>query len=145
MDLIYTILSDGRQARFVTELEEKGLARSWMGEPAGERGGKAKRHFEVRPEGVQALEASRAVRERMWEPVLTSMFIVASGFAIFFFSSFPPTQRFGGQIVLGTVISAFSAIFIFSLLAQPRGKPHKAHPRAAPPAPFSRLAKFRDS
>ena len=55
------------------------------------------------------------VRERMWEPVMTSMFIVASGFAIFFFSSFPPTQRFGGQIVLGTIISAFSAIFIFSL------------------------------
>ena len=48
-------------------LEEKGLARSWMGEPTGERGGKARRHFEVRPEGVQALEASRAVRERMWQ------------------------------------------------------------------------------
>jgi len=48
-------------------LEEKGLARSWMGEPSGERGGKARRHFEVRPEGVQALEASRAVRERMWQ------------------------------------------------------------------------------
>ena len=48
-------------------LEEKGLARSWMGEPTGERGGKAKRHFEVRPEGVHALEASRFARERMWE------------------------------------------------------------------------------
>lgn len=48
-------------------LEEKGLARSWMGQPSGERGGKARRHFEVRPEGVQALEASRAVRERMWQ------------------------------------------------------------------------------
>lgn len=48
-------------------LEEKGLARSWMGEPTGERGGKAKRYFEVRPEGVLALEASRAARERMWE------------------------------------------------------------------------------
>lgn len=86
------------------------------------------------------------VRERMWEPILTSMFIVSSGFAIFFFSSFPPTQRFGGQIVLGTVISAFSAIFIFSLLAaRPRGRPHKGHPQTPPPAPFSRLAKFRDS
>ena len=47
-------------------LEEKGLARSWMGEPTGERGGKARRHFEVRPEGVEALVATRAVRERMW-------------------------------------------------------------------------------
>ena len=50
-------------------LEEKGLARSWMGEPTGERGGKAKRHFDVRPEGVAALESTRAVRERMWEGV----------------------------------------------------------------------------
>ena len=47
-------------------MEEKGLARSWMGDPSGERGGKAKRHFQVLPEGVEALEASRAIRERMW-------------------------------------------------------------------------------
>ncbi len=85
------------------------------------------------------------VRERMWEPVMTSMFIVSSGFAIFFFSSFPPTQRFGGSIVLGTVISAFSAIFIFSLLAQPRGKSRKDPDHAPGTTPFSRLAKFRDS
>jgi DNA-binding PadR family transcriptional regulator len=48
-------------------LEEKGLARSWKGEPTGERGGKAKRHFAVTPLGVEALEANRAVRDRMWE------------------------------------------------------------------------------
>ncbi|HSG07726.1 MAG TPA: helix-turn-helix transcriptional regulator [Longimicrobiales bacterium] len=50
-------------------MEEKGLSRSWMGEPSGERGGKAKRHFQVSPEGIQALEASRSVRERMWARV----------------------------------------------------------------------------
>ena len=50
-------------------LEEKGYVHSWMGEPTGARGGKAKRHFEVKPEGVDALEAVRAVRERMWEGV----------------------------------------------------------------------------
>ncbi|HKJ03162.1 MAG TPA: helix-turn-helix transcriptional regulator [Longimicrobiales bacterium] len=50
-------------------MEEKGLSRSWMGEPSGERGGKAKRHFRVTREGVQALEASRAVRDRMWARV----------------------------------------------------------------------------
>lgn len=47
-------------------LEEKGLSRSWMGEPTGERGGKAKRYFQVRPEGVAAVDATRKVRERMW-------------------------------------------------------------------------------
>ncbi len=50
-------------------MEEKGLSRSWMGEPTGERGGKAKRHFQVTPDGVRAVEASRAVRERMWAGV----------------------------------------------------------------------------
>lgn len=50
-------------------LEEKGLSRSWLGEPSGSRGGKAKRHFAVRPEGLEALEASRAVRDRMWSGV----------------------------------------------------------------------------
>jgi len=47
-------------------MEEKGLSRSWMGEPTSERGGKAKRNFAVTPEGARALEASRAVRNRMW-------------------------------------------------------------------------------
>jgi len=57
------------------------------------------------------------VRKRLWEPVITSMLIVSCGFGIFFFSSFPPTQRFGGSIVLGTIVAAFSALFIFPLLA----------------------------
>ena len=50
-------------------LEEKGLVRSRLGEPTPERGGKARRYFHVRPEGVTALEAVREVRDRMWEGV----------------------------------------------------------------------------
>ena len=50
-------------------LEEKGYARSWKGEPTGERGGKARRHYEVSPEGMEALEAVRTVRDRMWQGV----------------------------------------------------------------------------
>jgi PadR family transcriptional regulator PadR len=50
-------------------LEEKGYVRSWMGEPTGQRGGKAKRFFDLRPEGLKVLEAVRAVRDRMWEGV----------------------------------------------------------------------------
>ena len=50
-------------------LEEKGHARSWMGEPTRERGGKAKRYFGIRPEGMGALEATRRIRERMWEGI----------------------------------------------------------------------------
>lgn len=50
-------------------LEEKGLVRTWMGEPTRERGGKAKRYFEVLPEGVAALVANRDVRARLWQGV----------------------------------------------------------------------------
>ena len=52
-------------------LEDKGHVRSWMGEPTRERGGKAKRYFEILAEGVDALEATRTIRERMWEGVVT--------------------------------------------------------------------------
>ena len=48
-------------------LEEKGYARSWKGEPDASRGGRATRHYEVRPEGITVLQSVRDVRERMWQ------------------------------------------------------------------------------
>lgn len=48
-------------------LEEKGYARSWMGEPSPERGGKARRLFDLTPAGAAALESRRAVRDRLWQ------------------------------------------------------------------------------
>lgn len=48
-------------------LEEKGYVRSWLGEPTAVRGGKAKRYFELAPEGVEALRTARDIRERMWD------------------------------------------------------------------------------
>jgi len=50
-------------------LEEKGLVRSWMGEPTSTRGGRAKRHYAVRPEGAAALQSVREVRDRMWNGI----------------------------------------------------------------------------
>ena len=45
-------------------LEHKGLARSRLGEPTPQRGGKRKRHYEVTPAGVRALQHSvRALRK----------------------------------------------------------------------------------
>lgn len=44
-------------------LEEKGLIRSRLGDPAPHRGGKRKRHYEVQPAGVRALRhALRGLR-----------------------------------------------------------------------------------
>lgn len=50
-------------------LEEKGYARSWKGAPHASRGGKARRHYELSPEGLEVLTNVRDVRERMWQTV----------------------------------------------------------------------------
>ncbi len=57
-----------RAAVYITlrRLEEKGLVSSWMSEPTGEPGGKARRCVEVTPAGRRALKDSRAFLESMW-------------------------------------------------------------------------------
>lgn len=39
-------------------LEQKGLVRSWIGEPTPQRGGRRRKHFELLPRGAQALKAA---------------------------------------------------------------------------------------
>ena len=39
-------------------LEQKGLVRSWVGDPTPERGGRRRRHFELSPLGARALKAA---------------------------------------------------------------------------------------
>ena len=51
----------------LVRLEEKGLVTSELGAPTKVRGGKSKRIFALSSLGVEALEASRSVRDRMWE------------------------------------------------------------------------------
>ena len=58
------------------------------------------------------------VRCELWQPILTSMTVVGLGFSIFLFSNFPPTQRFGGAIVLGTILSGLTALYILPLCYQ---------------------------
>lgn len=46
--------------------QRKGLAESWLGEPTAIRGGRAKRHYAVTPQGEAALRDTRLVREELW-------------------------------------------------------------------------------
>ncbi len=57
-----------RSAVYVTlrRLEEKGHITTWLGEPRAERGGKARRHVRVEPQGALAVHESRSALERMW-------------------------------------------------------------------------------
>jgi DNA-binding PadR family transcriptional regulator len=57
-----------RAAVYVTlrRLEKRGLVTSWMSDPTGERGGKARRCVRVEPEGVVLLRETRRAMESMW-------------------------------------------------------------------------------
>ncbi len=48
-------------------LESEGLVSSWTSKPTARRGGRAKKHFVLEPEGARALERSRAAMDRMWD------------------------------------------------------------------------------
>jgi DNA-binding PadR family transcriptional regulator len=50
----------------LARLEEKGYVASWQGESTSKRGGRSKRHFQLRPAGVRALDATRTMLEQMW-------------------------------------------------------------------------------
>lgn len=53
-------------------LEKRRLVRSRLGPPTAQRGGRAKRYFEVRTEAVRRLKASREDLMRMWEGLETA-------------------------------------------------------------------------
>jgi DNA-binding PadR family transcriptional regulator len=50
----------------LVRLEEQGLVRSREEPPAGGRGGRARRVFELTPSGWDALHEARAASDRMW-------------------------------------------------------------------------------
>ena len=50
----------------LSRMEQRGFVRSWMSDPTPVRGGKAKKHYAVKPEGSEALREAKATLERMW-------------------------------------------------------------------------------
>jgi len=47
-------------------LEAKGYVHSWFADPTHLRGGRSKRYFRATPAGLDALEHSKSVLDRMW-------------------------------------------------------------------------------
>lgn len=58
----------------------------------------------------------RAVDQIRW-PVLGASAIICAGFGIFLLSSFPPTQRFGLAVIVGTMTAAGMALLVLPRLA----------------------------
>lgn len=70
-------------------------------------------------EGNGFWQAWKNARRILWKPIVSSMSIVAAGFGIFSFSMFPPSQRFGLAVVLGTCIAAPIALFVLPSVVGP--------------------------
>ena len=49
-------ISYGAVYTTLDRLEQKGLVRSWIGEPTPQRGGRRRKHFELLPLGARALK-----------------------------------------------------------------------------------------
>lgn len=49
----------------LSRLEEKGLVESWVGEPTAERGGRAKRHYEVKGSARALLKEVQGARQKL--------------------------------------------------------------------------------
>jgi DNA-binding PadR family transcriptional regulator len=48
-------------------LERKGYVTSAMSDPTPQRGGRARRHFLIQPDGAAALKRSRELLAKMWD------------------------------------------------------------------------------
>jgi predicted RND superfamily exporter protein len=60
----------------------------------------------LRSAGLEGWEAWREARTELWHPIVGAALIICAGFGIFGLSSFPPTQRFGVLVILGTLTAA---------------------------------------
>lgn len=58
-------VSTGALYTTLARLEEKNFIRSWMGEKTEERGGRAKKFFEVEIAGKAALQNSQSARQQL--------------------------------------------------------------------------------
>jgi uncharacterized protein len=66
----------------------------------------------LRPRAKNSWEAWREALARMWKPILASMLIVTSGFALFLLSSSPPTQRLGVLVCIGAAITDLVVLIV---------------------------------
>ena len=67
-------------------------------------------------QGVLAGEAWDLACRMLWRPILTNMIVVSVGFGVFGLSVFPPTQRFGLAVVMGTLVTPLVALFVLPCL-----------------------------
>jgi predicted exporter len=71
--------------------------------------------------GLSSWEPWSKACSHLWRPIGTNLFVICCGFGIFLLSNFPPTQRFGVFVMLGSATAASAALFMFPWLASVSG------------------------
>jgi predicted RND superfamily exporter protein len=56
-------------------------------------------------------------RQDQWHAVAGAALVVTAGFSIFALSQFPPTQRFGISVAVGTAVAAVASLLVLPLIA----------------------------
>jgi predicted RND superfamily exporter protein len=67
--------------------------------------------------GKDSWSAWRNALQELWGPILASMLIVVSGFSLFLFSSFPPTQRLGILVCAGAALTDLVVLVVLPAIA----------------------------
>jgi predicted RND superfamily exporter protein len=62
-------------------------------------------------------DAWKQALSHLWGPILAAMLIVTSGFCLFLFSSFPPTQRLGLLVCVGAAITDLVVLVVLPAVA----------------------------
>ena len=73
-----------------------------------------------RMSGSNRIAAWTAARDELWQPIVGAALIISAGFGIFSLSTFPPTQKFGLAVILGTVAAAATALLVLPQAAAGR-------------------------
>jgi predicted RND superfamily exporter protein len=71
----------------------------------------------MRRRGHDTWDAWTQALGEMWRPILASMLIVASGFALFLLSDFPPTQRLGVLVCVGAIVTDLIVLVVLPGIA----------------------------
>lgn len=66
----------------------------------------------AREKGEDIWAAWKQALAELWGPILASMLIVTSGFALFLLSSFPPTRRLGVLVCIGAAITDLVVLLV---------------------------------
>ena len=82
-------------------------------------------------------EDVRAAQREQAPGIIAFFIVVTAGFSIFLLSDFPPTQRFGLAVVLGTAVAAVMALWVFPGLLEAEPEKRGATRSAAAAGPQS--------